>query len=219
HLHPLRKRDDAKLTELTRPVSDALEVLAKLHVGRNRRTIAETIAQFLEATRAHAGVAIWPAGEQALGNILRVLDMARRFEQGAVTSFRAFVIRLEDDAERGGVNEAPVVEEGTDGVRIMTVHKAKGLEFPVVILVAPTATARFKDPSRYVDPQKKLWAVPLCGASPKELLDRRDEILRQDREEAHRLLYVATTRARELLVLPVVGDDRAEETDGWLDPR
>jgi ATP-dependent helicase/nuclease subunit A len=218
HLHPLRKRDEAKLTELTKPVAEALDVLAKLHVGRNRSTIADTIARLLEMTRAHAGVAIWPAGEQALGNILRVLDMARRFEQGSVTSFRAFVSRLQEDAERGGVNEAPVVEEGTDGVRIMTVHKAKGLEFPVVILVDPTANATFRDPSRYVDPKRKLWAVPLCGASPKELLDRREEILRQDREEAHRLLYVATTRARELLVLPVVGDDRADETDGWLDP-
>ncbi|MDB4933346.1 MAG: ATP-dependent nuclease, subunit, partial [Labilithrix sp.] len=232
HLHPLRKRDDAKLTDLTRPVGEALDVLARLHVGRNRRSIADTIAQFLEATRAHAGVAIWPAGEQALGNILRVLDMARRFEQGSVTSFRAFVGRLEDDAERGGVNEAPVVEEGTDGVRIMTVHKAKGLEFPVVILVDPTANATFRDPSRYVDAKRKLWAVPLCGASPKELLDRREEILEQDREEAMRLLYVATTRARDLLVVPIVGDERDDKqpapasgssgtakpaSDGWLD--
>ena len=236
HLHPLRKRDDAKLTELTRPVGGALDVLARLHVGRNRRSIADSIAQFLEATRAHAGVAIWPAGEQALGNILRVLDMARRFEQGSVTSFRAFVGRLEEDAQRGGVNEAPVVEEGTDGVRIMTVHKAKGLEFPVVILVDPTANATFREPSRYVDAARKLWAVPLCGASPTELLERRDEILDQDLEEARRLLYVATTRARDLLVVPVIGDERddkqaappsgappsgsaasARVTEGWLD--
>jgi len=220
HLHPLRPRDEAKLTELTKPVAEALRVLAKLHVGRNRRPIADTIARFLEATRAHAGVAIWPAGEQALGNILRVLDMARRFEQGSVTSFRAFVGRLEEDAERGGVNEAPVVEEGTDGVRIMTVHKAKGLEFPVVVLVDPTANATFRDPSRFVDAKRRLWAVPLCGASPKELLDRREEILAQDREEALRLLYVATTRARELLVVPIVGDprdDKPEDRTGWLE--
>lgn len=216
HLHPLRKRVD--LTELTAPVGDALDVLRTLHVGRNRRTIADTITMLLESTRAHAGVAIWPAGEQALGNILRLLDMARRFEQGAVTSFRAFVARLDEDAARGGVNEAPVVEEGTDGVRIMTVHKAKGLEFPVVILVDPTANATMQKPSRWVDPKRKLWAVPLCGASPKELLDRREAILQQDLEEAHRLLYVATTRARELLVVPIVGDDRDEESDGWLDP-
>lgn len=219
HLHALRKRDASKLDELTKPVADALDVLRKLHYDRNRTPIADTIARLLEATRAHAGVAIWPAGEQALGNILRVLDMARRFEQSAVTSFRAFVLRLEEDAERGGVNEAPVVEEGTDGVRIMTVHKAKGLEFPVVILVDPTANATFREPTRYVDPARKLWAVPLCGAAPKELIDKRAEILQQDLEEAHRLLYVATTRARELLVVPVLGDDRDDDDGkGWLAP-
>ena len=216
HIHPLRPT--VELDALTQPVADALAILRSLHIGRNRTTIADTIARLLEATRAHAGVAVWPAGEQALGNILRLFDMARRFENGSITSFRAFVTRLQTDAERGGVNEAAVVEEGTDGVRIMTVHKAKGLEFPVVILVDPTANATHQNPSRYVDPKRKLWAVPLCGAAPKDLTDRREEILRQDREEAHRLLYVATTRAREILVIPVIGDDREEENDGWLEP-
>ncbi len=217
HLHYLRPRDASKLTELTKPVADALEVLARLHAGRNRRPIADTIAHLLEVTRAHAGIAIWPSGEQALGNVLRVLDVARRFEQDSATSFRAFVALLEDEAERGGANEAPMIEEGEGGVRIMTVHKAKGLEFPVVILVDPTANATFREPSRYVDPKRKLWAVPLCGASPKELLDRRDDVLAEDREESVRLLYVATTRARELLVVPVIGDERRDPSDGWLE--
>ncbi len=218
HLHPLRPRDEAKLTDLTKPVADALEVLARLHVGRNRRPIADTISQLLETTRAHAGVAIWPSGEQALGNILRVLDIARRFEQRSVTSFRAFVAHMEREAERGGANEAPVVEEGSDGVRMMTVHKAKGLEFPVVILANPTAPLVNRQPSRYVDAARRLCAFPLCGAAPWELSSRKEEILEQDREEAIRLLYVATTRARELLVLPVVGDPRDDEKEGWTTP-
>jgi ATP-dependent helicase/nuclease subunit A len=219
HLHPLRKAD-APLTELTAPVAEAFKVLGALHRGRNRRPIADTIAQFLEATRAHAGIAIWPAGEQALANLLRVLDMSRRFEQSRPTSFRAFVARLDEAAARGGANEAPVVEEGTDGVRVMTVHRAKGLEFPVVVLCDPSAPATFREPSRFIDPERKLWAVPLCGASPKELLDRRERILAEDREEALRLLYVATTRARELLVVPVLGDQRdapSNGENGWLD--
>ncbi|HEX9294940.1 MAG TPA: UvrD-helicase domain-containing protein [Polyangiaceae bacterium] len=218
-LSPLRRVDEAELNPLTKDVADALFVLGRLHRGRNRRPIADTLAQLLEATRAHAGVAIWPTGEQALGNILRVLDLARRFEASGATSFRSFVRRLEEEAERGGAAEAPVVEEGTDGVRIMTVHKAKGLEFPVVILVDPTAPSTVRQPSRYIDPDKKLWAMPLAGCAPIELLEKREEVLRHDREEAVRVTYVAATRAREMLVVPVVGDASAweEDTSGWLD--
>ena len=68
--------------------------------GATARPIADTIAQLLEATRAHAGIAIWPTGEQALANVLRVVDLARRFEAGGASSFRAFVERLRDEAER-----------------------------------------------------------------------------------------------------------------------
>ena len=88
--------------------------------------------------------------------------MARHFEPGA-SSFRAFVEKLEADAERGEADEAPIVEEGTEGVRMMTVHKAKGLEFPVVILADPTCSAARDTPSRHVNPDRRLWLEPLCG--------------------------------------------------------
>ncbi|MCK6551848.1 ATP-binding domain-containing protein, partial [Myxococcota bacterium] len=173
------------------------------------------MARFLDATRAHAGIAIWPSGEQALANLLRVTDLARRFESGGATSFRAFVDLLEQEAESGEAGEAPVVEEGTEGVRMMTVHRAKGLEFPVVVLVEPTAPDTRREASRYVDAEQRLWAVPLAHATPIELIDHRDDVLARDRAEAVRLAYVAATRARDLLVVPVCGD---EELDGWLSP-
>ncbi|HKQ69803.1 MAG TPA: UvrD-helicase domain-containing protein [Polyangiaceae bacterium] len=218
-LSPVATYAPDELNPLTAMVAEALGILGRLHRGRNRRPIADTLTQLLEATRAHAGVAIWPTGEQALGNLLRVLDLARRFESSGAMSFRSFVARLEEEAERGGAAEAPVVEEGTDGVRIMTVHKAKGLEYPVVILVDPTAPPTARAPSRYIDAERKLWAMPLAGCSPVELLEKRDEMLRHDGEEAVRLTYVAATRAREMLVVPVVGDAVAgdEAASGWLD--
>nr|MBA3501386.1 PD-(D/E)XK nuclease family protein [Deltaproteobacteria bacterium] len=195
-------------------VAAALRILGELHRTRNRRPIADTLMRLLAETRAHAGIAIWPAGEQALANLFRVTDLARRFEAGGATSFRAFIDRLDFDADRGRSPDAPVVEEGTEGVRIMTVHKAKGLEFPVVILCDPTAPLAPSEPSHYVDTERRLWLERIAGCVPTELRERAEEVIRRDREEEQRLAYVAVTRARDLLVVPVVGD---EEREGWLE--
>ena len=180
--------------------------LGRLHVGRNRRPIAQTILMLLDAVRAHAGIAMWPTGEQALANCLRMVDLARRFEQRGASSFRAFVERMEADAETGQAEDAPIVEQGTEGVRMMTVHRAKGLEFPVVILADPTCPAARDNPSRHVDPARRLWLEPLCGCAPVELLEASQEELLRDQAEAVRLAYVAATRARDLLVVPACGD-------------
>jgi ATP-dependent helicase/nuclease subunit A len=226
-LHPLRRFSPEEIEELDkgepelRQVADALGVLGELHRHRNRRPIARTIAELLRAVRAHAGLAIWPTGEQALANVLRTIDRARRFERQGATSFRAFVEHLEAEAERGEAQDAPVVEEGTEGVRIMTVHRAKGLEFPVVVLADPTCNAWRDTATRHVDPARGLWAEPLCGCAPHDLLDAEAEELARDRAEAVRIAYVAATRARDLLVVPAVGDpwerDPLRDREGWLD--
>jgi ATP-dependent exoDNAse (exonuclease V) beta subunit len=157
--------DRELLDEAAQPVADALALLAKLHAGRNHRPVAQTITALLEGVRAHAGVALWLTGEQALANCSRLVGFARRFEPDA-SSFRAFVERMEADAERGDAGEAPIVEEGSEGVRMMTVHKAKGLEFPVVILADPTCPAAGTRPSRHVVPARDQWLQPLCGCAP-----------------------------------------------------
>ncbi len=215
NLHPLSAREAGALADDDeRAVAEALDVLRRLHLVRNRRPIADTISRLLAEVRAHAGIAIWPTGEQALANCLRAVDLARRFERRGATSFRAFLEHLEEQAERGDAQDAPVVEEGTEGVRIMTAHRAKGLEFPVVVLCEPGCRAIREQPTRHVDAERGLWAEPLCGCAPRELLDHRDEEQRRDAAEAVRLAYVAATRARDLLVVPAVGD---EPVSGWID--
>jgi len=211
-LHPFRQVPPDAPPPLLE-VGEALGVLRELHRGRNRRAIADTLSRLLATTRAHAAFAIWPSGEQALANVARLLDLARRAERRATTSFRAFVQQLEDDAEEGAAREAPIFEEGTEGVRVMTVHRAKGLEFPIVILADMTARETPEEPQRHVDPARGLCAMRLARCSPRELLDNAAAEMEREREEATRLLYVAATRARDLLVVPVLGDARFA---GWL---
>ncbi|MBI3758126.1 MAG: UvrD-helicase domain-containing protein [Deltaproteobacteria bacterium] len=195
-------------------VAEALNVIRTLHRGRNRRPLADTISRLLAATRAYAGFAIWPTGDQALANVMRLMDMARRYESiSGATSMRGFVEDLEERAEREEAGEVPVVEEGAEGVRIMTVHRARGLEFPVVILADITCNETAAEARRFVDPTRRLCAQRLAGQAPRELLDHAEDELRRDAEEAVRLLYVAATRARDLIVAPVVGDERQ---DGWI---
>ena len=209
-LHPFRQTEAA-----SGDVQRALDVLAHLHRGRNIRPIALTIRELLDETRAQAGFALWQAGDQVLANVLRLMQLARNFEESGGLSFRGFVEHLDGLAEKGDPNEQPLIEDGVEGVRLMTVHKAKGLEFPVIVLCDITCNFSM-GASRHVDPERKIFAVRLAGGSPWELLDNEQAEGERDGAESLRLLYVAATRARDVLVTPVVAD-RAQDS-GWVGP-
>jgi ATP-dependent exoDNAse (exonuclease V) beta subunit len=197
------------------PIVEALRLLQSLHRRRNRLPIATTIAELLQAARAHVGFALEHGGEQVLANISHVSDMARRYEAEGGISFRGFIDELREQADGGEAAEAPILEEGSDGVRLMTVHKAKGLEFPVVILADMTARLRASVASRYIHTDRRVCAIRLGGCAPFDLLEHEDEELQRDEAEGVRVAYVAATRARDLLVVPAVGD---EEREGWIQP-
>lgn len=211
-LHPFRPIPEALAPPL-QEIAEALKILKGLSRRRNYQPVGDTITQLIEATRAHAAFAIWPTGMQALANIGRFGDLARRAERQGLLSFRSFVEHLEDQAERGDVGEAPLLEEGVQGVRMMSAHKAKGLEFPIVILADLTTTGVREDPTRWADPARRLCVQRIANCTPPELREHAAEETRCESEEADRLLYVASTRARDVLVVPTVSDERRE---GWL---
>jgi ATP-dependent exoDNAse (exonuclease V) beta subunit len=198
------------------PIAEALRLLQQLHRRRNYRPVADTIGRLVEATRAHVGFILRQAGEQSLANVLHVAELARQYEAGGGISFRGFIDELRDAAASTQAAEAPILEEGSDGVRVMTVHKAKGLEFPVVILADLTCRLSRDDASRYLDAVKGLCAVKIGGWAPYELHEHEAEEVAKDQAEGVRLAYVAATRARDLLVVPAVGDSPWE--NGWLSP-
>jgi ATP-dependent exoDNAse (exonuclease V) beta subunit len=198
------------------PIADSLRLLKQLHRRRNYVPVAETLHRLLDATRAHVGFALRTGGEQALANVFHVAELARQFEAGGGISFRGFVEELRIAAENAVAAEAPILEEDSDGVRMMTVHKAKGLEFPVVVLADLTCNLSRPEPSRWIDGDRGLCAIRLGGWAPEDLLLQGQIEVARDRAEGERLAYVAATRARDLLVVPAVGDEVYE--GGWLDP-
>ena len=196
-------------------IAEALRLLQQLHRARNYRPVADTIGRLLAATRAHVGFILRPAGEQALANVLHVAELARQYEAGGGISFRGFIDELRTAAASEAA-EAPILEEGSDGVRLMTVHKAKGLEFPVVILADLTCNMSRKEASRYLDASRGLCAMKIGGWAPHELHQHEATEVARDQAEGVRLAYVAATRARDLLVVPALGDDPWE--GGWFGP-
>jgi ATP-dependent exoDNAse (exonuclease V) beta subunit len=227
-LHPFRTRsgargasrgagaaESAEVPPHLQSIVDALGVLQRLHRRRNYRPVAETLQDLLDSTRAHVGIVLRSAGEQALANVLHVAQLAREYEASGGLSFRGFVDELAAAAETAVAGEAPILEEGGDGVRIMTVHKAKGLEFPVVVLADITCKLSRADAGRWLDPAGHRCALRLGGWSPIDLLLHGAEEAARDQAEAHRLAYVAATRARDLLVVSGIGDGPYD--GGWLD--
>jgi ATP-dependent helicase/nuclease subunit A len=216
HLHPFHKFEASADPDF-RQVEEALTLLGELHRARNRRPFGATVNALLEATRAHAGFVLRPGGNQILANVARVADLARSYEMSGGISFRGFVDELAAQAEKEEAAEAPVLEEDSDGVRLMTVHGAKGLEFPVVILADLTANIAARDPDQYVDGERRLCATRLLRCAPRELVEHEPAEKAREQAEGVRVAYVAATRARDLLVVPAVGDE-AFPDGGWLSP-
>jgi ATP-dependent helicase/nuclease subunit A len=222
--HPFRIPDlfrtdpGARASELNHlgPIATSLALLGALHRRRNYVPVAETIQRLLDATRAHVGFVLRAGGEQALANVLHIAELARQYETDGGISFRGFVEELRVASESAEAAEAPILEEGSDGVRIMTVHKAKGLEFPIVILADITCRLSRAEAGRWVDPEHRRCALKLGGWAPVDLLLHDAEEAARDKAEAERLAYVAATRARDVLVVPAIGD--AVYEGGWLEP-
>ena len=200
-----------------RAIRDALDFLDELHRKRNRRPVSRTIQDLLSRHRAETAFAFRKSADQVLANLRRLTQSAREFEAGGGLSFRAFVRRLDDEANDADYGATHAFDPDVRGVRFSTVHSAKGLEFPVVILV-DTPCERRGRAQRVVRPKEKLHACDLGdGIRPLELLKARRVEEQEDVLETDRTLYVAATRARDLLV--TVRPSAQHDLDrSWLRP-
>jgi ATP-dependent exoDNAse (exonuclease V) beta subunit len=171
-----------------------------------RRTISQLIERAIAASgyREHVLALDW--GERRLANVHKLLRLARRFEASEGRDLRAFldhVSYLEDAVK--AEPDAPVEGVEPDAVRLMSIHAAKGLEFPVVCVADLGRRPNTQTPDLLVDGERVgLRLVRLDGAGSRPALDYVDlcsERHAREAEEEDRILYVAMTRARERMLL------------------
>ncbi len=159
-----------------------------------------------------------PDGRRRMANVRKLMRLARAFEAEQGGDLRAFIDHLaEQDVLAAREGEAPLEAEDLHAVRLMTIHAAKGLEFPVVCVADLGRSGKGDDDALRVtdDGRVGLKIASMAGGSAKglDLEAIEDQQKREQDEEERRIFYVAMTRAQELLVL-----SGATDTEKWPEP-
>ena len=179
-------------------------LLDELHRVQHDYSVAGYVEHVL--ARAHVCEAFMmsqPDGAQCVANLLKALDLARQMEAMGVRSLRAFVQHLRETVV-GSIEEepSPANEETDDVVRILTMHKSKGLQFPIVVL--PDLGGGSSDSEDQLLVHRDDGRIELrfsgCRTNGFDELNQHQKA-REEAEEI-RLLYVAATRAQQRLIIP-----------------
>jgi ATP-dependent helicase/nuclease subunit A len=182
-------------------VGDALRTLDQFGRRKHERTPAELLAELYDTWRGVAAALC--EGEQVARETWRrvryVIDEARAWSDatgGTLAEYLAWVDRRIDDVDRVELS----TDEGEDSLRIMTIHAAKGLEFPITI-VAGLGGADATNSATGLHWQSGKPLVRLGKMTSAGLRDMTAVERQRDRAEEARLLYVAFTRAQDHLVV------------------
>ena len=183
----------------------ALDLLQELHRLRTRVSVPALVERLYDHTRILAALTGTRRGEAAIANLEKVVTLARQAAGLGVLTLRGFATLLQERiAAAREEPDLPTTRPGDpDTVRILSIHKAKGLEAPIVLLFDTADDFR---PRADVVPLWDQGAIAVGfrgGCQPPDW----DALVKQEEAkawaEARRLLYVACTRARDLLVIPV----------------
>ena len=202
--------DQGEALTATDEVTRALHLLRRLHDDRLRLAPAALIEKLFDETSIYAALHATERGSTAraqprISNLRKVVHLARQAEGLGLLTLRGFNLLLANRLD--GAGEEPDLPSSRPGdphtVRVMTIHKTKGLKAPVVVLydcldkfLPRVDTVPLREEGKIA-----LGFVKDCQPPDWDVLALREEA--RLREETHRLRYVACTRAKDWLVVPI----------------
>lgn len=190
-------------------VENFYDFLRKVHARAGTIPVSQLITEIIDNTHVAEITACAWHGEQKLANLWKLYQMACDMEQSEGISLKTFIervkTRIKEAKEEG---ESPLSDETLDVVKILTIHKSKGLEFPVVIL--GNLHGEVKKDNETQDSAVFDWTSSttgiVIGRGNQQVRNLQSIVIEKklnDRswEEEKRVLYVAMTRAKERLIL------------------
>ncbi|MCQ2009424.1 helicase-exonuclease AddAB subunit AddA [Sporolactobacillus sp. STSJ-5] len=207
--HALKRYTEDNEQDLAQRLSLFLEKVEEWRDFSKNHSVAELIWQIYRDTGYYDYVGGLTGGTQRQANLKAFYDRARQYEKTTFRGLFRFLRFIERMRENGGdLGEARALSEQEDVVRIMTIHKSKGLEFPVVFVAGMNKRFNMRDTAEPALLHKDLgfgtkWINPDMRTSVPTLpyLAIKERMKADATAEELRILYVAVTRAKEKLIL------------------
>lgn len=194
---------------LKNKIEDILSKLEKWREEQEYKTLDELIWQIYIDTGYYNYVGLLPNGALRQANLKILFEKAKQYESASfkgLFNFINFIDKLKSN--NGDMASAKLIGENEDVIRIMSIHKSKGLEFPIVFLCVAQKSFNMKDLNEnillhqdmgfgptFIDIENKIKFNTLAKEAIK--IKSKEEII----SEEERILYVALTRAKEKLII------------------
>ena len=181
----------------------------KLFIQKKSLVSADELIWFLyKYTGYYNYVGLLNMGEQRKNNLMLLFEKAKNYEKNSYKGLFNFVNYIQKISLKSDISEAKLISEDANVVRIMSVHKSKGLEFPIVFLANTNKKFNFRaDDSNLVLHQKLGFGAVVYDMDKKtsfnSIMKKKIEKFKKNEQiaEEMRLLYVAMTRAKEKLII------------------
>lgn len=211
----LRYAEDGPDTVLRQKCRDALSDLAAWRQEARLIPLEELVWKLMLDTGFYIAMGAMPSGSRRQANLRALCDKAlayRKAQGGSLYSFVQYIDAVKQ--HKVAMGQVKMAAEGDDTIRIMTIHKSKGLEFPMVLLAGFCRRLNYTRPGSEIAVHKDIGiGFPLVNYEESWMKTTliqniiRVKLHREEVEEEKRILYVAMTRAKDILYILGMVDD------------